>query len=167
MTNPIILQLTSIRGLKLECPHCAEEFPIKRGKLFNMYAAYPAAVQKILRERLVSANELVTELKDRKRKLKEDKEKKPVKIAVSAQASNFGQISEQILPAFVTFPYRQDECRILFKPIDYIVFTNLSQDGHVESIKFVDVKTGKSQLDTRQRQIRNCVSEGKIEHRVI
>jgi predicted Holliday junction resolvase-like endonuclease len=132
-----------------------------------MYDTYPPTVQKIIRERLESANELKAELKERKKQLSENKKKKPEKIAVSAQASIFGQISEQILPAFRTFPYQRSECRILFKPIDYIVFTHLSQNGRVEAIKFVDVKTGEGRLDKRQRQIRDRVSEGKIRHRVI
>ena len=167
MFQKIIQQLVSIQGLKIECPHCTEEFPIKKGKLFSMYDSYPPAIQKIIRERLESANELKGDLKNRRKKLVEDKKRKPEKITVSAQASNFGQISEQILPAFLTFPYKQNECRILFKPIDYIVFTHLSQNGSVEVIKFVDVKTGQGRLDKRQKQIRDRIVEGKIKHKVI
>lgn len=167
MASKIIQQLISIPGLKIECPHCAEEFPIKRAKLFSMYDAYPPAIQKIIRERFETTNELKGELKERRKRLAENKKKKPEKISVSAQASNFGQISEQILPAFLTFPYKQSECRILFKPIDYIVFTHLSLNGRVENIKFVDVKTGEGRLDRRQRSIRDRITEGKIKHKVI
>ena len=167
MAHKIIRQLVSIQGLKVECPHCSEQFSIKRGRLFNMYDTYPPAVQKMIRERFASANELKVGLKERKKRFSDYKKKIPEKIIVSAQASIFGQISEQILPAFRTFPYKRSECRILFRPIDYIVFTHLSQNGRVEAIKFVDVKTGEGRLDNRQRQIRDRVSEGKIRHRVI
>ena len=167
MAHKIIEQLLSTPGLRIECPHCHEEFPIKRGKLFSMYDTYPPAVQKIIRERFVAANDLKSELKESKKQLAEDKKKKPVKIAVSAQASNFGKISEQILPAFLTFPYKQNECRALFEPIDYIVFKNLSQSGRIDVIKFIDVKTGGGRLTKEQRQIRDRVVEGKIKHKVI
>jgi len=167
MAHKIIQQLVSIPGLKIVCPRCDGEFPIKRAKLFSMHDTYPPAVQKIIRERLESVNELKGELKIRNKQLTKNKKKKPEKIAISAQASNFGQISEQILPAFLTFPYKQNECRILFKPIDYIVFTGLSGKGRVEAIKFVDVKTGNGSLTAKQRQIRNRVIEGKIKHKVI
>jgi len=167
MTKKIIQQLVSIPGLKIECPSCNEEFPVKRAKLFNMYDSYPPEVQKIIRERLASANELKGDIKERKKQLAENKKKKPEKITIAAQASNFGQISEQILPAFLTFPYKQSECRILFKPIDYIVFTSLSGKGRVEAIKFVDVKTGDGRLTKGQRQIRDRIVGGKIKHRVI
>lgn len=167
MGNKLIKQLLAVRGLKIECPSCSEVFSIKRAKPFGMYDSYPHAVQRMLRERLNAANELRQELKQRKKSLAEDRKKKPQKITVSAQASNFGQISEQILPAFVTFPYRQAECRILFKPIDYLVFVNLAKAGRVERIKFVDVKTGDARLDKRQRQIRDRILEGRIKHKVI
>ena len=167
MAHKIIQQLVSIPGLKIECALCHQEFSIKRAKLFSMYDTYPAAIQKILLERLEFANALKGELKERKKLLTENKKKKPEKIAISTLASNFGQISEQILPAFLTFPYKQNECRILLKPIDYIVFAGLSRKGRVEAIKFVDVKTGDSRLTRGQRQIRDRVIEGKIKHKVI
>ena len=167
MAHKIIQQLVSIPGLKIECPRCTEEFPIKRAKLFSMYDTYPPAVQKIIRECFESANESKGDLRERKKKLAENKKKKPEKITVSAQGSNFGKIAEQIMPAFLTFPYKQSECRPLFEPIDYVVFTNLSGKGRVEAIKFVDVKTGDGRLTKGQRQIRDRVVERKIKHKVI
>lgn len=124
-------------------------------------------MQKILRERFESANESKGELKERKKQLAENKKKKPEKITASAQGSNFGKIAEQIVPAFLTFPYKQNECRPLFEPIDYIIFTSLSGKGRVEAIKFVDVKTGDGRLSKKQRQIHDRVVEGKIKHKVI
>lgn len=167
MAHKIIQQLVSIPGLRVQCPHCTEEFPIRRAKLFSMYDTYPPAVQKIIRERFESANESNEELKERKKQLAENKKKKPERIAAGAQGSNFGKIAEQIVPAFVTFPYKQKECRPLFEPIDYIIFTGLSAKGHVHAIKFVDVKAGDGRLSKGQRQIRDRVVEGKIEHKVI
>ncbi len=167
MGNKVIKQLLAVPGLRIECPNCDEAFSIKRAKLFSMYDSYPTAVQRMLRERFQAANEVRAELKQRKKTLAENRKKKPEKITVSAQASNFGQISEQILPAFVTFPYKQAECRILFKPIDYLVFANLTKLGRVEHIKFVDVKTGDGRLDKRQRQIRDRIVAGRIKHKVI
>lgn len=132
-----------------------------------MYASYPPHVQRQIRERLETAVQFKAELKTRAAQLTEDKKKKPAKIEMSAHSSSFGQISEQILPAFITFPYKQRECRILFKPIDYIVFEKLASAGEVERIKLVDVKTGQGRLDHRQRAIRDRITEGKIKHKVM
>lgn len=132
-----------------------------------MYDAYPPNVQKILRARMEFAKDLKADLDERKRLLAENKNKKPEKIETSARASNFGKISEQILPAFITFPYKQEECRVLLMPIDYLVFAGIAKNNKVEQIKFVDVKTGQSRLDKRQRQIQDRILEGKIKHKVI
>lgn len=167
MPTPIIRQLLSIRGLTVECPHCTEEFPVKKGKLFSMYAPYPAAVQTTIDGRFAAAGDLKRELRERSRQLKKDRKKKPLKITISAQACNFGKIAEQIVPAFLTFPYTQNECRPLFEPIDYIVFSGLAQKGRVETIKFVDMKTGDGRLSRGQRQIRDRVLNGKVSHRIV
>lgn len=167
MSKKIIQELTSIQGIKIECPSCSEEFSLKRGKLFNMYDAYPPNVQKILKERMASVNLLRGELDERKSRLVENTKKKPEKIETAARASNFGKISEQILPAFITFPYKQEECRVLLMPIDYLVFAGIAKNNKVEQIKFVDVKTGQGRLDKRQRQIQDRILEGKIKHKVI
>jgi predicted Holliday junction resolvase-like endonuclease len=132
-----------------------------------MYDTYPPSAQKIIGQRFELAREQITELKDRSTQLNESMKAKPEKISISAQATNFGQISEQILPAFLTFPYKQEECRILLKPVDYIVFVGLSQRARVDNIKFVELKTGAGRLNKNQRQIRDRVTEGKIAHRII
>lgn len=111
MAPKIIPRRLSIPGLRIECPRCAEEFPIKRAKLFSMYDTYPLAVQKVVRERFEAASESDEELKERKKQLTENKKKQPARIAAGAHGSNFGKIAEQIFPAFVTFPYKQNECR--------------------------------------------------------
>ena len=167
MGKKIIDQLNSINGLKIECPKCRMESSIKRAKIFNMYDTYPAPIKKIIKDRHQFAIEEQLKIKLRKEELKINKKKKPEKITISANASNFGQIAEQIIPAFKTFPYRQRDCRILFKPIDYIVFTNLSKTGQADEIKFVDVKTGKGALTYLQKDIRDLISEGKIKHRIM
>lgn len=167
MPNKLIQQLVAINGLEVESPHCSGQFPIEHGKLFSMYDSYPPAVQRILRLRAATANGTKAAQKERRKQLAADKKAKPTRITVCAQASNFGQIAEQILPAFRTFPYAQSECRIMFKPIDYIIFANLAGRGKVQAIKFVDVKTGNGRLDDRQKQIRDRIHEGKIKHKVL
>jgi predicted Holliday junction resolvase-like endonuclease len=167
MTQKIVKQLMSVRGLRIECPRCNEEVPIKRVQLFGMYDAYPRAVQAIIRNRRKYAEEQRVEISERKKQLTADKKKRPDKISLAAQASTFGTISEQIVPAFLTFPYKQNECRTLFRPIDYVVFANLSSKGGVDAIKLVDVKTGGGSLTRGQKDVRDCVLEGRVNHKVI
>jgi predicted Holliday junction resolvase-like endonuclease len=167
MTTQIIRQLSSIPGLRLECPNCAAEIPIGRAKLFSMYAKYPPPVRKLISKRFATAAQMKESLTEERGQLKQDIARKPARIGVAAQSSLFGQISEQILPAFTTFPYTRNECRILLRPIDYVVFRGLSRRSRIDSIQFVDVKTQEARLTKGQRQIRDRIRDGHVKHRVI
>lgn len=166
MSKEIMAELKAIKGLFIQCPSCEESSPASRYKLFGMYDEYPDDVRKILKARLKDIEDAREELALRKEELEEAKIKKPEKISKSAQASNFGKISEQIIPAFKTFPYRQENCRIMLMPVDYVVFDNLHLDGKIDSIRFIDVKTGKAVLSEVQRNIRDRISDKKIKHTV-
>lgn len=167
MGTKVIRQLLSIRGLQIECPQCGGEFPLHRARPFSMYERLPPTAQKLVDSRSDAMLARTEELRDARRRLREAKRKKPDQIAEAARASNFGQISEQILPAFVTFPYERTDCRILLKPVDYVVFKGLARRSRVEAIHFVDVKTGNGRLSLDQKKIRDCISEGNVKHRVI
>ena len=57
-------------------------------------------------------------------------------------------------------------------PVDYILFDGLSDvtDGvgdKINSIKFIDIKTGSSNLNKVQRRIRDAIKEGKVSFQVI
>jgi len=167
MANKLVQQLTSVLGLNVECPCCGEAFPLKSAGLFSMYETTPLSAMQIIRDRQKGAVDLLQDAKERKKQLALDRKRKPLKVSVSTEATNFGQHCEQIIPAFSEFPYKQGDCRILFKPIDYILFEGLSRGGSVEAIKFVEFKTGGGSLGQKQRQIRNCVAAGRVSHEVL
>ena len=167
MPNKLVQQLTSIRGINVECPKCGDSFPISKAKLFSMYETHPPSAHKLMQGRREIARELIEDAKQRTRQLVIDRKRKPEKISISTRATNFGQRCEQIVPAFTTFPYIQGDCRVLLKPVDYVVFDGISTSGRVEAIKFVEFKTGNGTLGLKQRQIRNCVNSGKVLHEVI
>ena len=167
MRHKVIQQLLSIPRLKVECPNCQEEISLKRAQLSSMYDVCPQPTLKLISGRREAAKLLREEIKVRKLQLATDRKRKPEKTSISTEASNFGQSCEQIVPAFTTFPYSQGDCRILFKPIDYVVFVGLCNSGRVEAVKFVEFKTGGGTLTAKQRQIRQCVTAGKVDHEVI
>ena len=167
-SKAVIKQLLSIPGLKIECPHCEEESAIRQFKLFGMLdAEYPRYAQEIIDAAHMAAMDTLEDIKARKKQLLVDKYKKPEKIKYSTESTNFGQIGEQILPSFKDFPYEQPDCRALFKPVDYLVFNKLSRTGKVDSITFVDVKTGGARLTKSQKLIMQCVDTKKVTHEVI
>jgi len=167
-SKSVIKQLLSIQGLKIECPHCEEASSIRRFRLFGLHdTEYPRSAQQFIDGKCHAATELLNDIKSRKKQLAEDRRRKPEKISTSTESTNFGQIGEQILPSFNNFPYQQQDCRGLFKPVDYLVFNKLFRTGKVDSITFVDVKTGNARLTKAQKLIKQCIESKKITHEVI
>ena len=69
-----------------------------------------------------------------------------------------GQFAEQLAPYFAEFNYDPTEARFLGSPIDFVVFPGIAA-GEIQSIVFVEVKSGNSQLDRGQRKLRKIVEQ--------
>jgi len=78
-----------------------------------------------------------------------------------SQATIAGQVHEQLLPYFPDFPFNPKDARFLGSPIDLIIFDGLDA-GQIEQIVLVEVKTGRSTLSKRERQIRDAIQAGRI-----
>ncbi len=72
-----------------------------------------------------------------------------------------GQFSEQLAPFLPGFRWRPTEVRFIGKPVDFIVFKGLDE-GNVEEIVFVEVKSGDAQLSTKERKVRDAVQEKRV-----
>jgi predicted Holliday junction resolvase-like endonuclease len=93
-------------------------------------------------------------------KLTEDlEEQKELKSKVTSQKKSsevrLGHIAETLAPFLDQFEFEPEECCFLGKPIDYVSFGE-------EEITFIEVKSGQSQLSTKQRKIRDQVKSGKV-----
>ena len=73
-----------------------------------------------------------------------------------------GQISETIAPWSMTVVDSVSELNFLGNPIDFLGFKGLDGKGDV-SIKFIEVKSGKSKLNSNQRRVRDAVIAKRIE----
>jgi predicted Holliday junction resolvase-like endonuclease len=67
-----------------------------------------------------------------------------------------GRFAEQMAPYFDEFDYDPTEARFLGSPIDFVVFPGIAT-GEPRGIVFVEVKSGKAQLDSGQRKLRDIV----------
>ena len=72
-----------------------------------------------------------------------------------SDATRHGQTIEQFAPLVSSWPWDPKEFRFLGSPIDGIQFTD---DGVI----IVEIKTGTSTLNARQRKIRALVESGKV-----
>lgn len=94
---------------------------------------------------------LLKELNDLEKRLTEETENR--KKVVSQKKSSevrLGHIAETLAPFLDQFDFEPEQCTFLGKPIDYISFGD-------DEITFIEVKSGKSQLNAKQRHIRDQV----------
>ena len=73
-----------------------------------------------------------------------------------------GDISEIIAPWSMTVVNSVKELSFLGNPIDFIGFKGLDCEEEIE-IKFIEVKSGKSKLSSKQKQIKDAVLEKRVE----
>lgn len=107
----------------------------------------------MFQEYYIHCNKLMQEIE----KQKQDFEKlQHQKISADVR---IGQKTENILPFLAEFPYKDEEIRGLFNPIDLIVFAE-------NEVIFVEVKTGASQLSDKQRRIRDNIKAGRVRFEV-
>ena len=75
-----------------------------------------------------------------------------------------GQVVEQIAPYLPKFPCNPADAKFLGKPIDFIAFKGLTDKDTVDEILLIEVKTGKSELSKREKDVRKAVREGRVRY---
>ena len=80
-----------------------------------------------------------------------------------------GQATEHLAP-YINSTYNPKDYKFIGDPIDYVIYDGLSniksKEDEINKIIFMDIKTGKSQLNRVQRAIKKCIQEGKIEFEI-
>lgn len=73
-----------------------------------------------------------------------------------------GKVHEQLVPYLPEFGFNPKDARFLGSPVDLVVFDGLS-DGAVRRVVFLEVKTGGSVLNRRERQVRDVIEARAVE----
>lgn len=121
---------------------------------------------------LTNANKAIHVLEaDHKLKIKETIETTRKETLKKSRAVLRGQASEHLAP-YVLKDTNPKDYRFMGNPVDYVCFDGLSDvlDGTsnvVESVRFIDIKTGKSTLNKSQRRIRDAIKDGRVTFEVI
>ena len=141
-------------NLCAECTHCGEEFELSKATLFDGRGAFPASAQ-------TKREELLEELKVRLEDLKRRKISAQVGAEKKAMEVGIGKILEKIIPAYRDFKIPISDCRPLFEPIDLLVFNGVSK-SKVDSVTFMEIKTGNAQLAKHERMVRDAIKDKKV-----
>lgn len=102
-------------------------------------------------QQLLTLQDYYEELQEKYAKLMKQKKSSEVKT---------GLIGENLMPFLYNFPFDAKKCRALFNPIDLIHFGE-------DSIDFIELKTGNSQLSQKQKRIQRQIKAGQITFSVV
>jgi|TARA_R110000765_G_scaffold364177_3_gene454407 predicted Holliday junction resolvase-like endonuclease len=94
--------------------------------------------------------EQIRELQDTNQKISSQKKSSEVRV---------GQIAENMAPFLKDFKYDPKSCHFLGQPIDYIIYGD-------DEVVFVEVKSGEAKLSSKQRKIRENISNGNVRFEV-
>lgn len=154
METEEIIQLLKKSDIYAEHPGCGGEFRISEALLFDGTKPFPfqaAEVQKNLQEALIK--------RESDLKLKMKRASKGAQT--TSKAVNAGKLLEKVFPTMKDFEWELSDCRFLGEPIDLVIFHGLTA-GKVDSIRFLEVKSGKAKLNDHQKSIKEAIEGNKI-----
>lgn len=149
----LIQALKKSAGLKITCPSCEESFSTKKANLFTEDSLTPGAI--------AFQKEMLEEIESLKKQLLELKTTKLERVQRGTRSSNLGKILERFVPILPGFKYRAEESVPLLDPIDYISFNGLAK-ANIESLTFMDVKSGDGRLGNQQKSAREAIEDGNV-----
>lgn len=79
-----------------------------------------------------------------------------IKSQQQSKSVKLGLLAENVIPLKSDFPFDYKNLVPMFRPIDYVVFEE-------NRIVFLEIKTGKSALSEKQKNIARLIREGKVE----
>lgn len=89
-----------------------------------------------------------------------EEQRRKAAIARSRQIIG-GNFSEQLAPYLPDFPFDPTEARFIGKPVDFLVFSGLSQ-GEVNEVVFVEVKSGGSRMNRNESSLKAAINEKRV-----
>jgi len=155
-TQDLIKSLQS-SDLYAECP-CGAEFKLSNLILFDGTKPFPPEVEEAQRR-------YEQELLDRATQLDKNKKLTTEKATITTRSVNIGKNLEKVLPIMEDFKWKLPDCRFLGDPIDLLTFNGLS-DNKIESISFIEVKTGAARLNQHQKLVKDAVEDQRVRYRV-
>ncbi|MFH1311503.1 MAG: Holliday junction resolvase-like protein [Nanoarchaeota archaeon] len=154
-TEEIIQQLKQ-SNLWAESP-CGHEFQLSKAILFDGTKTFP-------KEALESKQAFIDELTNREEDLIKQKKLVTKKAEITSKAINIGKNLEKILPTLKDFKWELPDCRFIGDPLDLITFNGLSINK-IDSISFIEIKSGAARLNDHQKMIKDAIGDKKISYK--
>ena len=139
LSKDLIKEFRHNKCFRGTCPGCEATFRLSDIVMYSLAESPPEQAAEAIRI-------LRQDLKERREELIQLRERMTTRAQNTAAAVNLGKIVEKIVPSFSSFAHMAGDCRALFEPIDYIVFSGLAKNRLVDKLVFLDVKSGGARL---------------------
>ncbi len=150
MKNEMVKFFSLQRQIFGICPHCSDFFRLSDCNIFLKRKPVPDWMDEINKEK-DKLTELEGKLEEKKGELQEKAREKGRKLAQKA--------IKKIDPVFAPRKLNADDAKVIFHPIDYIVFKGMKDRGSIERILLLD----REAKDSNHRAIQKSI-EKVIEH---
>lgn len=157
MNIDLLIRELKTSNLYAECP-CGGEFKLSTALLFDGTKPFPE-------EAIEVQERLKEELEERQKDLEKRRELATKKAQITTKAVNVGKNLEKVLPTMKDFKWTVPDSKFLGDPIDLMTFNGLSM-GKVQSISFIEVKSGKAHLNDHQKSIRDAIADNRVSYKV-
>jgi predicted Holliday junction resolvase-like endonuclease len=138
-----------------ECPCCGDIFRVSEIRVF--YGKKPP------KDWLDRLEEKGSQLDEDRKQFEQDRDKIVSNAIERSRVIYIGKTLEHIAPIFPQVEHHPRDVRGLFDPIDYVAFNGMFEKKSIDSISFIEIKTGKSKLTPIQRKIRDAVEDQRVE----
>ena len=136
------------------CPHCANFFRLSDCRIFQYKKPAPDWLERIiLEERRLQGIE--DKLNEKETQLREKARERGRKLAVKAV--------RKIDSVFSPRKLNPDDAKVIFHPIDYVVFNGMKGKVAIKNIVLLDRKAGNANRRALQKSIERAVEREKYE----
>jgi predicted Holliday junction resolvase-like endonuclease len=159
-TKETILEL-KVSKLYAECPSCDGSFKLGEAFLFDGTKSFPPEALDVRARLLNDFEQQKKDFEKRKKSLLVTE-----KSEITAKAVNIGKKMEVVFPILKDFKWALPDCRFLGEPIDMITFNGCS-NNKIESMSFIEIKTGTARLNEHQKAVKDAVNDKKVSFKVV
>lgn len=129
------------------CPNCHEMFRLSEVELFYIPDRKKDFLEELRNKQRELEQQILTERHDAIKR---------------SRSSLMGKLFESVRPYLPEFNYHPGDLRSIWNPVDFVSFNGLAMNRDVDSITFVEIKSGRSTLSTVERSIKEAVEKGKV-----
>ena len=147
MSSTVIEVMRASDQIAGYCPTCNELFRMSEVELFYIPDRKKDFLTELRKKQLELHHQIATEREDAIKR---------------SRSSLMGRLFETVRPFLPEFSHHPGDLRSIWNPVDFVSFNGLALNRCVESITFVEVKSGRSTLTGVERSVREAIEHGKV-----